>query len=182
MHQLLRSASKLHVGIGFLPEKLRRTPKNLRHHTVFPVEYATDTNLRSSEYQKKLKSSGSFAPQTPSQLRCSIWRCGGRPASAGEPPPAPSAWSRARTRATKSCGVRGSHFPALFDYFNLERNFVSGHSTHRPFVTLVKPFPVFSFWLLHSEKCGNFMSQSVSISKKAALGVKNRKNKATKFT
>jgi hypothetical protein len=62
------------------------------------------TNLRSSEYQKKLKSSGSFAPQTPSQLRCSIWRCGGRPA--------------------KSCGVRGSHFPALFDYFNLERNFV----------------------------------------------------------
>ena len=29
-----------------------------------------------------------------------------------------------RTRATKSCGVRGSHFPALFDYFNLERNFV----------------------------------------------------------
>jgi hypothetical protein len=49
--------------------------------------------LRSSEYQKKLKSSGSFAPQTPSQLRC-------------------------------SCGVRGSHFPALFDYFNLERKLV----------------------------------------------------------
>jgi len=37
---------------------------------------------------------------------------------------APSAWSRARTRAAKSCRVRGSHFPALFDYFNLERKFV----------------------------------------------------------
>jgi hypothetical protein len=110
------------------------------------------TKLRSSEYQKKLKSSGSFAPRTltsfgfalthwtgarrfkfasdllrgrtPSQLRCSIWRCGKRPASAGQPPPARSAWSRARTRAAKSCGVRGSHFPALFDYFNLERNFI----------------------------------------------------------
>ena len=35
-----------------------------------------DTKLRSSEYQKKLKSSGSFAPRTPSQLRCSLWRCG----------------------------------------------------------------------------------------------------------
>ena len=34
------------------------------------------------------------------------------------------ALGRARTRAAKSCGVRGSHFPALFDYFNLERNFV----------------------------------------------------------
>jgi hypothetical protein len=113
----------------------------------------SQTNLRSSEYQKKLNSSGSFAPRTltsfgfalthwtgarrfkfapdllrgrtPSQLRCSIWRCGGRPASAGQPPPAPSAWARARTRAAKSCGVRGSHFPALFDYFNLERNSVS---------------------------------------------------------
>jgi len=29
-------------------------------------------------------------------------------------------------RAAKSCGVRGSHFPALFDYFNLERKLVSG--------------------------------------------------------
>src|SRR5208337_3584796 len=38
---------------------------------------------------------------------------------------AAGAWSRARTRAAKSCGVRGSHFPALFDYFNLESNFVS---------------------------------------------------------
>src|SRR5208337_144800 len=117
------------------------------------IIFAPYTNLRSSEYQKKLKSSGSFAPRTltsfgfalthwtgarpfkfapdllrgrtPAQLRCSIWRCGGRPASAGQPPPAPSAWPRARTRAAKSCGVRGSHFPALFDYFNLERNFVS---------------------------------------------------------
>jgi hypothetical protein len=34
------------------------------------------------------------------------------------------ALGRARMRAAKSCGVRGSHFPALFDYFNLERNFV----------------------------------------------------------
>ncbi len=30
----------------------------------------SDTKLRSSVYQKKLKSSGNFAPQTSSQLRC----------------------------------------------------------------------------------------------------------------
>ncbi len=35
------------------------------------------------------------------------------------------ALGRARLRAAKSCGVRGSHFPALLDFFNLERNLVS---------------------------------------------------------
>src|SRR5208337_2594316 len=42
-----------------------------------------------------------------------------------QPPLAPSAWPRAFARAAKSCGARGSHFPGLFDYLNLERNFVS---------------------------------------------------------
>ena len=73
---------------------------------------------------KEAEKLGELCPRTPSQLRCSMWRCSGRPASAGQPPPAPSAWPRAQTRAAKSCGVRGSHFPALFDYFNLERKLV----------------------------------------------------------
>jgi hypothetical protein len=41
-----------------------------------------------------------------------------------QPPLAPSAWPRAQTRTAKSCWVRGSHFPTLFDYFNLERKSV----------------------------------------------------------
>jgi hypothetical protein len=58
--------------------------------------------LRSSEYQKKLKSSGdggTFAPRTPSQLRCYLRMALQR---------APSAWPRAFARAAKSCGVRGT--------------------------------------------------------------------------
>ena len=77
-----------------------------------------DTNLRSSEYQKKLRSSGSYAPRTPSQLRCSVWRCGGAQQVLGNRRQR-RALGRAQTRAAKSCGVRGSHFPALFDCFNL---------------------------------------------------------------
>ncbi len=35
MHQLLRSASKLHVGVGFLPEKLPLRPETCKNHTIF---------------------------------------------------------------------------------------------------------------------------------------------------
>ncbi len=77
------------------------------------------TKLRSSEYQKKLKSSGSFAPRTPSQLRCSIWRCGGRPAAAGQPPLAPSAWPRADARGQILRGA-GKSLPRSFRLLQLE--------------------------------------------------------------
>ena len=56
------------------------------------------------------------APPTPPRRYAA--QCGAAVAAFGQPPPAPSAWPR----AAKSCGARGSHFPALFDYFNLERN------------------------------------------------------------
>ncbi len=41
----------------------------------------SDTKLRSSVYQKKLKSSGNFAPQTSSQLRCYLRMAQRRPPS-----------------------------------------------------------------------------------------------------
>ena len=88
----------------------RRDSKNPAH-----------TKLRSSEYQKELKSSGSFAPRTPSQRRCSIWRCGGRPASAGLPPPAPSAWPRAGARDQILPGA-GKSLPRSFRLLKLERS------------------------------------------------------------
>ena len=87
-----------------------------------------DTKLRSSEYQKKLKSSGSFAPRTPSQLRCSVWRrrrpsrCWATAAGAERL----AARVCARGQILRGAGIFRvkNHFPALFDYFNLERNSV----------------------------------------------------------
>ncbi len=48
------------------------------------------------------------------------------PTAAAIPAAGPTglALGRALARTAKSCGARGSHFPALFDYFNLERNLV----------------------------------------------------------
>jgi hypothetical protein len=56
------------------------------------------------------------------------------------------ALGRAQTRAAKSCGVRGSHFPALFDYFNLERKLVLAAFFLRVLTTMLYSTWSFSFY------------------------------------
>ena len=68
-------------------------------------------------------------------------------ACGGLPPIAPSAWPRAQTRAAKSCGVRGSHFPALFEYFNLERKLVLAAFFLRVLTTML--YSTWSFLILY---------------------------------
>ena len=86
--------------------------------------------MRSSEYQKNLKSSGSFSPRTPSQLRCyfkmALQRAPSKCWATAAGAERLAARAAARGQILRGGGTRGSHFPALFDYFNLERKPVLG--------------------------------------------------------
>ena len=111
-------AENRELAIERLVEVLRYAVRQVPVRKKTRVSKGANTKLRSNEHQKKLKRSGSFAPRTPSPLRGSLWRCGGAQQVLGNRR-RHRAIGRAQMRAANTCGVRGSHFPALFDYFNL---------------------------------------------------------------
>jgi len=83
MHQLLRYASKLHVGIEFLPETLLCDPETRKKPYDFEIGHARD--ILTVFFKKSVTGAGDLIPLPPDCLFAGSW--GGWPvcgATSGE--------------------------------------------------------------------------------------------------